>query len=339
VATPTALGVVPAAAFAGLAGLAVGAFRLDLPRRRLGLFQAAGVAGLGVAATLMLVGLAPALWAGGWDPGRGTGAAEAEVVAQVDSLLRAEATAGRPFRVLWVGEQWSSGAASPDDHLVTTSGGRVLSDVFASPAGRGAAALEGVTASVEQGTSDVAGRALGAFNVRFVVVERAPGATRWLDQRDLALVRSSEDFVLLENGAPLERAAAYTALPRYVRVLATGDSSLAAGPPAETIAEAARRSTSAYTAPQARGPGIVWLAETRDGGWRASVDGVALARAGGGWGNAFSLPADADGRLSVEYRRSASDVAWLVGFALLWIVVLGAAVGGIRWPAAADAAP
>jgi hypothetical protein len=63
------------------------------------------------------------------------------------------------------------------------------------------------------------------------------------------------------------------------------------------------------------------------------VDGVALARSSGGWGNAFSLTAGADGRLSLEYRRSASGVAWLLGFGLLWIVVLGASVGGVRRPA------
>ena len=338
IASPTALGVVPAAALAGLAGLAVGAFRLDLPRRRLGLFQAAGVGGLAGAAALMAAGLGPALWTGEWDPGRGTGAADADVVSQVDSLLRAEAADERPFRVLWVGEEWSSGAGAPGDHLVTTSGARVLSDVLAPPAGPGTDALDGVMASVEQGTSDVAGRALGAFNVRFVVVARAPGAARWLDQRDLALVRSADDFLLLENGAPLERAAAYTALPRYVQVLATGDSSLAAGPPAEATADASRRSPSEYAAADARGPGVVWLAETRDPGWRASVDSVALTRSSGGWGNAFSLPPDAAGHLSITYRRSASDVAWLLGFGLLWTVVLGAAVGGIRRPAPGDVA-
>jgi GT2 family glycosyltransferase len=338
VATPTAAGVLPAAGWAGLAGLAVGAFRLDLPRRRLGLMQAAGVAGLCIAAALLVVGLAPALWRGEWQPGRGTAAAGADVIAQIDSLLRAEAPEGRAFRVLWVGDEWSAGAAPVRDHLLTTSGARVLSDLFATPVGPGAAALGGVIASVEQGTTDAAGHALGAFNVRFVVVARAPGAHRWLGQRDLALVRSADDFTLLENGSPQARAAAYTALPRYVDVLATGDSSLGAGAPAEAIVTATRRSASTYTASQARGPGVVWLAESRNEGWRAFSDDEPLSRTEGGWGNAFALPGDATGRLSISYRRGAADVAWLLAFGLVWIVVLGAAIGGIRMGSTSDGA-
>jgi hypothetical protein len=339
VATPTAAGVLAAVAFAGLAGLAVGAFRLDLPRRRLGVTQAAGVAGLGLAAALMVAGLVPAMWRGEWQPGRGTSAPGADVVAQVDSLLRAEVSPARPFRVLWVGEVWSSGATPARDHLVTTSGARVLSDVLATSAGPGVLELDGVIASVEEGTTDVAGHALGAFNVRYVVVARAPGAHRWLGQRDLVLVRSADDFTLLANGAPLGPAAAYAALPPYVDVLRTGDSTLAAGPPAETMAAALRSSASDYTAPAVRGPGVVWLPESRNAGWRAAVDDEALFRTEGGWGNAFALPEDATGRLSVSYARTAGDVAWLLGFALSWTVVLGAAVGGIRMPSAGGGPP
>ena len=69
------------------------------------------------------------------------------------------------------------------------------------------------------GTTDLGGHALGAFNIRFVVVQRAPGAGRWLQQRDLALIRGEPEYSLLENVALLPRAAIYDRLPNYVRVL------------------------------------------------------------------------------------------------------------------------
>jgi GT2 family glycosyltransferase len=333
--SPTQAGVVPAVAYAGLAGLAVAAFRLDLPRRRLGFTQAASLAGLAAGGALLVAGVAPALWRGEWEPGRGGPSPEAGAVAQIDSLLNAEASSEGGFRVLWVG---AGGAVEGGVYTVTGPGASSLADLFARSPGSGAAELEGVMASVAAGTTDAVGHALGTFDVRFVVVERARGAQQWLQQRDLALIRSEPSFSLLENRARLERAATYDRLPRYVRVLAADEPRLAAGPTAEGDAVAVRRSATTYAAPHAVGPGALWLSETRDPRWRAMLDGRALARTDAGWGNAFELPAGLEGRLQISYERAPGDVAWLVGFAVAWVVALGAAVAGVRTTAARDQA-
>ncbi|MFN2586680.1 MAG: glycosyltransferase, partial [Actinomycetota bacterium] len=73
VASPTEAGVLASLAFAGLTGVALGAFRLDLPRRGLGIAHAATLAAVSAAVVLMGAGLGPALWHGEWEPGGGVG--------------------------------------------------------------------------------------------------------------------------------------------------------------------------------------------------------------------------------------------------------------------------
>jgi hypothetical protein len=317
----------------GLALLAVSAFRLDLPRRRLGLTHGVGIAGLAVGAALLVAGAGSALWLGEWEPGRDAASPGRTTVAQIDSLLGAEAAQGPSFRVLWIGRAWLAGAPPGQSYLVTGSGPRSLADLFAPSAGPGTAELDGVVASVQEGTTDAGGHALGAFNVSFVVVERAPGAHRWLEQTDLELIRSEPEFSLLRNGAPLPRAASYERLPRYVRVLAADDPRLAAAEPGARLVAAARRSTTSFEAPEASGPGVVWLSESRDAGWKAALADTTLERAEAGWGNAFTLPDGLRGRLRVSYGAGVAHVAWLGAFALAWVVALGAAVAGVRTPA------
>jgi hypothetical protein len=163
-----------------------------------------------------------------------------------------------------------------------------------------------------------------------VVVQRAPGAGRWLQQRDLALIRGEPEYSLLENVALLPRAATYDRLPNYVRVLEAHDARLAVGPAAHTEAVAQRRSALSWRAGDVAGPGVVWLASAEDERWGASVEGRGLGRVDGGWGNAFALPSGAAGELVLAYDRSAADVLWPLAFALLWIVALGAAFAGVR---------
>ena len=341
VASPTEAGVLASLAFAGLTGVAVGAFRLDLPRRGLGLVHAATLAAVSVAVVLMGAGLGPALWHGEWEPGGGSGRQTSEDVAQVGSLLEAEARQTGEFRVLWEGEVWESGGASaarpPERHFLTGSRGQVLADLFQKTPPGARASLDAVVASIEQGTTDRGGSLLGAFNVRYVVLQRGSGATPWLDQRDLGLIRTEARYLLLENQAALARAAVYEEMPSPIAAVEGGDPSLVPQSRVDWTYVAPPISPSRYESRRVTGPGTLFLAESAHSGWEATVGGVRLARAEGGWGNAFTLPGSARGPLVVRFPREVSDVVWLILVALAWTVALGAAFSKAkRVPARAD---
>ncbi|MDQ3963446.1 MAG: glycosyltransferase [Actinomycetota bacterium] len=328
VSTPTSAAVIAAIAFAGLAGLAAGAFRLDLPRRGLGWIHAGTV--LGVSASIFLVGAGflPAMWAGDWAPGRGLRGNLALASADVRSIFAAEAVQGRQFRALWVGDAWSAGqptAARPNpDLFVTGSRGQVLTDLFENNRASGDAALGRVVASIQEGTTDRGGGLLGAFNVRFVVLERGPGAFRWLSQRDLALHRDRPEYILLENTNELPRAAVFNELPVYVQALERDDPALTSAGAEIERTGLSQDSPSAYVADDVSGPGVAFLAENVHPGWTASVDGETLERSSSGWGNAFAIPAGTAGRLSLSFPHTTEHIVWLIGIALAWIVVIGA---------------
>lgn len=334
VASPAEAGVFAGMAWAGLAGLAVAAFGLDLPRRRLGWMHAGTIGALGAAGVLVLGGLAPTLWRGDWGPGRASPNADPAVTAQVVSLLGAEADGSAQFRALWVGSRWSPG--SPDASrpgrrdLVTGPQGELLSDAFSGDVASSDAELAGALASIEDGSTDVGGHLLGAFNIRFVVLARAAGASRWLAQRDLEVIRSEPDFILLESSAPLPRAAVWPRLPGYVAALARRDPRLGSSGREAPRAVLGRRSAGAYAAAGGAPPGVVWLAESHDPRWSASAGGTSLARVEGGWGNAFVLPRATSDPVSVTYPRSPADLAWAVALVLAWVVALGAALSGAR---------
>lgn len=332
VATPTELGVMAALGFAGLAGLAVGAFRLDLPRRGLGLLHAATLGGLAVSAFLLGAGLLPALWHGAWDPGGAGGGQTPEVVQEVRSFLEAEALRNPTFRVLWVGEGWSSPAPTAALYggwtSVTDARGMVLTNLFERSPGSGHEELQRVVGSVESGATDRAGGLLGAFNVDYVVLERSAGAREWLAQGDLALVSDEAAYVVLENRAGLDRAGVYSRVPRYVEAVENNDPSLIASGPEPDGSPIERHSASSYSSQDASGPGTVFLAESSDSGWQAELDGRPLEPIDAGWGNGFVVPALGEGSLEVSYQRSAADVAWLAAVFLLWVFIAGAAFPG-----------
>ena len=204
------------------------------------------------------------------------------------SIFAADAQQVGQFRALWVGHKWSSRhprVSLPESrHFLTGSRGRVLSDLFGRDIGSGQIALDGVIASIEEGSTDRGGRLLGAFNVRYVVLERSAGLHRWLNQRDLALVRDLPDYVLLQNENELRRAALYNEAPVYVRALELGDPSLTSKPAEIERGSADQLSAYDYRAEHASGPGVVFLAETNDPGWTAEVGDRRLAAnpAGGG---------------------------------------------------------
>jgi hypothetical protein len=174
---------------------------------------------------------------------------------------------------------------------------------------------------------------LGAFNVRYVLVERSPGAFRWLSQKDLSLAQTQDRYLILHNDATLDRAALYNDLPLYVRALAESDAALAARRPEIARHDVPQRTTSSYAFDDASGPGTVFLAENADPGWRATIDGAELDRASGGWGNAWTIPARVDGQLRIVYPRSVGDILWLIYVFLIWGVLIGAAFTRRRRPA------
>lgn len=334
--TPVEVGVLAALAFAGLAGLAAGAFRMDLPQRGFGWVHGVTLAGLAIAGFLTVAGLIPALWRGEWAPGVGEGRENALIAAEIRSIFAADAQQAGQFRALWVGDKWSSEHAHVSlpatDHFLTGPRGHVLSDLFARSTGPGQDALDRVIASVVEGTTDRGGRLLGAFNVRYVVLERSAGVHRWLNQRDLALVRDQPGFILLKNEGELRRAALYNEIPLYVQGLDGSDPGVTSKQGEIERGVAQQRASSFYYAPHASGPGAVFLAENNDPGWSARVGDRELERLGGGWGNAFAVPTNVDGELFIRYPLSTTHYVWLVVVPLMWIVAIGGAFSRRRAP-------
>jgi hypothetical protein len=328
VASPVEAGVMIQVCFAGLAGLAVGAFRLDLPRRGFGLLHGATLAAVTASAVLLAGGLAPALWHGDWHPGESSGRVDAEVVSQIGSLFKGEAESAGPFRALWVGEGWTPPIPTPSrpvgKEFVTGARGQVLANLFERRGGPGDVQLRRVIDSVATGATDRGGALLGAFNIHFVVLERSEETRPWLGQRDLGVVRSEPDYLVLRNDSYLARAALYPELPNRVEALQASDPFLSVSPETTAIETLHQESPGSFSSGDVSTAGTVFVAESTDDGWGATLDGEQLNRADAGWGNAFESPAGGSGRLEVSYRRGLGRLLWLVGLFIAWIVVVGA---------------
>ncbi len=321
VASPTEAGVPAALAYAGLAGLAVGAFRLDLPRRGLGWIHAATLSVLAFSVFLVVAGIAPEMWRGGWDPGL-TAGEDAATREQITSLFEAETQREGQFRALWVGARWSSpdpSAIRPlGDHHLTGARGPVLSDLFDRDAGPAPAALDRAVASIERGATDRGGRLLAPFNILFVIVE--PGSDEWLRQRDLALVRSEGEYLVLRNQLEVPRAAVFDQLPEFVL-----DEGGSGSQPPDPQTALKQQATHLYTATPARESGVVFLAEAEHERWTAELASDPLDRVDGGWANAFEISGAERGELTVEFPGSVRHVVWLTVIALVWVAAIGAA--------------
>jgi hypothetical protein len=114
-----------------------------------------------------------------------------------------------------------------------------------------------------------------------------------------------------------------------VNAIDTGNAELIAGD-VETSTTAIEQSTAhLYEARSARGPGVVWLAETSDPLWEAELGDRVLPQQSAGWGNAFRLPG-AEGELDIAYPRTRPYLVWLIAFAIAWTVVIGAAFSRAR---------
>jgi GT2 family glycosyltransferase len=338
VASPTEATVLASLAFAGLVGVAVGAFKLDLPRHTLGWIHAATIGALAFGALLIAVGSAAALWHGDWDPGA-TAGGDPQIIEQVTSLFDAEIQQRGQFRALWVGDAWSAedpSAMKPlGEHVLTGPRAEQLSDLFVNDSGTGRHELAEAISSVESGATDLGGHLLAAFNVDFIVLEPSPRASQWLAQRDLALIRTESDYLVLENEAGLPRAGLYDEVPASVRTLDGGDPTLIQSAATPASARAEQEAAHEYVADGVRGPGVVWLGESNNTGWRARIDGEELPRANGGWGNAFEVPESAEGRLEIVYPPEGGHLLVTAVVVLAWIVVIGGAFPKRRGPASA----
>jgi hypothetical protein len=335
-ASPLEAGVLAAAAFGGLAGLAVGAFRLDLPRKGLGLVHGLGVTGIAACTFLLVAGAAPAVWNGEWAPGVINDAQEPETIEEITQLLTAEAGQSGTFRALWIGRSWGgkipSAARPTEPDLVTGPRGQELDDLFERDPGSGDATLDRIIASVEDGGTDKSGAFLGAFNIRYVVVEQGPSEPQWLRQRDLQIVQDAPTYLLLENQASLASAGVYEELPASVTAVERGEPVLGDEEGAEPVEAADHPISARYTASDAEGPGLAFIPETSDPGWSGTVGSTDLERAEGGWANAFEVPASAEGDLALGFDRSARASILLVIVGIAWLIVLAACFSSSRRP-------
>jgi hypothetical protein len=327
IASPVEAGIIASVAFSALVGLAVGAFRLDLPRRGFGWIHWASIGGFAAASFLILAGLGPALLHGEWDPTSSNGRENAEVVTQVGALLASEAEGVGQFRALWVGQGWlapsPSSARPTDDSFVTGPRGQVLSDLFEQPDVEARSQLDSILSSIESGATDRGGYLLGTFNIHYVVLERADANAAWLSQRDLAIVRSEERYVLLENKGFLVRAATYDALPSRLQAVRDDDPLATTGPRERELEQLQEKTSYSFSDDEVRGPAKLFIAEAEDEAWVATLDGAPLERIDGGWGNAFELP-EAAGRLDVETPRTLQAILLQFLVLLVWAVVLAA---------------
>lgn len=325
VASPAEAGVPASLAFAGLAGLAVGAFRLDLRRRALGWQHALALGMLGIAGFLAVTSLGPTTLRGGWDPGRTSGGIEPEVVQQVSALLDAESQQLGEFRALWIGDTWlpeePSGIRPVGEHFITGARSHLLTDLFEPAVGPGEGRLRRVIGSVESDDTDRGGRLLGAFNIHFVIVERSAKADAWLAQRDLALIRTEPTYYVLRNQLELPRAGVFPELPAYARALDEGPEALSETEDASSTALVSRDEGRSF-AGRVAGPGVVFLAEAGDDGWVATAGEERLERIESGWGNAFALP-PGDARVEVRYESSPTRYLWIAALVFAWLVAIG----------------
>jgi len=91
------------------------------------------------------------------------------------------------------------------------------------------------------------------------------------------------------------------------------------------MATARRDSPHSYAARSVTGPAGVWLSETHESGWTARVGDTELSRRESGWGNAWTIPDDVSGRLTIDYPRSGGRIAQGIVMVLAWAVAIASA--------------
>lgn len=270
---------------------------------------------------LVLAGLAPGVTAGWWAV---TGAGDPLVRRDprlLPAFVAAEgATPARP-RTLLLRER-------PDGSLryavLRSDGPRTGDADLAGPRPRG---LDAAVADLASGRGgDAAGR-LVPYGVRFVLLDRP------VDRRLVRAIESVPGIVPVsrQEGSVLWRVAYRTA---RVRLLPPGAPVVGpdGGPPPATVVPAGQVEAHADLPTGAAGRLLV-VADLRDDGWRATLDGRALrARRYDGWAQAFVLPAGG-GRLSLTHDPGSRPALLRTQLALV-LVVLVAALPQVGAPAA-----
>jgi len=195
-------------------------------------------------------------------------------------------------------------------------------------------ALDGIVADLASPRGSDAAEALATRAVRYVVLRSGPGADEVaaaLDAQPGLVRRSAGDVDLWRVLAPSSR---LSLLPSgLARHALAGDrapvlSDLRLTPPAPV--PAGREGASADI--PAGDPGrLLVLADARDGGWRARVDGHALPRrTAWGWAQAFEVPA-AGGHLELSHAQAGRRTALLTELvAALAVLVLALPAGRRR---------
>ena len=214
-----------------------------------------------------------------------------------------------------------------------------MSDLFDGSAAEGDRELATAVASIDRGVTDSGGALLSAFSVRYIALQRGATAQHWLQQRDLALIRSEASYLLLENTAKLPRAGLFDRLPPIVGALAADNPARDAVPSARLITSASRDGAGEFSVRHAAGPAVVFLAEARNPWWQATLGARPLERIRGGWANAFVAPAASSGPLKIYFRGSTSLLWWRGLFFVGWLIALGAVRSGGARPTASSAEP
>jgi GT2 family glycosyltransferase len=325
----TEASVISALGFAGLVGLAVGAFRLDLPRRGLGWTHALSIGGLALGLFLAAAGAVPPLWGGEWAPGKGLDHIRPDTLRGIQAGFSTEVQREGTYRALWVGDGWFGhgyGGLPAENYLLTGAQGPLLTDLFAHRTGEPRDAFNSVYASIVESRTDRGGALLGAFNVRIVVLDPDdPDLGAWLRQRDLGIYRAGEGYILLRNNASIPRFGAFEQEPPVLSAVAERDAARITSVPVEARAMGEALSSSAYQAENVPGPGVAVLSESVDPGWEAHANGEQLARGEGGWANSFELEAGENPRVTANYPRTLGDLLWLIIVPLVWVALLGIA--------------
>ena len=207
-----------------------------------------------------------------------------------------------------------------------------LGDAETAPPRGEQAALDGVVADLASGRGGDAAARLLPYGVRFVLVRQPVGAglESALDAVP-GLVRLSDSA-----GATLWRVGYASGRVRLVE-----EATRASSPDAlthATVLPAGRVDVTADV-PLGGAHRLVTLADRRDGGWRATLDGRPLtARTYDGWAQAFALP-HAGGRLVVHHDDGHRGLLlWVQGIALV-VVFLLALPGAKAEDDADEAAP
>lgn len=326
----TEASVIAALGFAGLVGLAVGAFRLDLPRRGLGWSHGVTIAGLAAGLFLATAGAVPPLWGGEWSPGKGLDRLDPETRGEVGAVLTGESQTFGGFRALWVGDEWfgrAYGNLPVEDYLLTGAQGPVLNDLFARRSGDERDDFNAAFESIEEGLTDRGAALLGAFNVRLVVVQPDdPNLDDWLAQRNLGVIRRGEDYVLMRNDAALNRFAVYEESPPVLAALEEGDLALAAGRTPEPQQVGENLAGHRHRVESVTGPSVALLTESHDVRWVGNADEVSLEQSEArGWANAFEISGSTSSAVTVDHPRSTGELMWRILMPLLWIALMGLA--------------